>query len=62
MPFVHIFFHEAALYSFVFPFHSLLDIRENKHVYLYDIVLLLGIFFFSFSWVFSKHDSIFLFE
>jgi hypothetical protein len=39
------FFHDAALYSFVFPFHCLLDIRKNKRVYLYDIVLSLGIFF-----------------
>ncbi len=39
------FFHDAALYSFVFPFHSLLDIRKNKCVYLYGIVLLLGIVF-----------------
>jgi hypothetical protein len=31
-----VFFHDAALYSFVFPFHCLLDIRKNKRVYLYD--------------------------
>jgi hypothetical protein len=30
------FFHDAAPYSFVFPFHSLLDIRKKKRVYLYQ--------------------------
>jgi len=39
------FFHHAALYSFVFPSHSLLDVRRKKRVYLYQIVLLLVIFF-----------------
>jgi hypothetical protein len=45
MSFAHNFFHDAALYSFFFPFHSLLDKRKNKRVCLYDIVLLLDIFF-----------------
>ncbi len=36
MSFAHVFFHDAATYSFVFPFHFLLDIRKNKRVYLYD--------------------------
>jgi hypothetical protein len=31
---VYAFFHDAAPYSFLFPSHSLLDIRKNKHVYL----------------------------
>jgi hypothetical protein len=36
------FFHHATLYSFVFSFDSLFDVRKkNKRVYLYDIVLLL---------------------
>jgi hypothetical protein len=47
MPFVHVFVHHAALYSFVFPFHSLLDIRKNKRLYLYNTILLPGKFFLS---------------
>jgi hypothetical protein len=42
------FSRNAALYSFVFPFYSLLDVRQNKRVYLYGIVFLLGIFFLFF--------------
>ncbi len=54
------FFHDAALYNFVFPFHSLLDIRKKKRVYLYDIVLLLGIFFsFLFLVFFSSMSQYF---
>ncbi len=59
MSFAHIVFHDAALYSFVFPFHCLLDIRKNKHVYLYDIVLHWVFFLFLFLGFFAAWVNIF---
>jgi hypothetical protein len=62
MSFAHIVFHDAAQYSFVFPFYCLLDIRKNKHVYLYDIVLSLGIFSLPFLGFFRSMSQYILFE